>query len=410
MMGELARASDGSRSRQQQGGGYGRPTGVPNRLLTEVGPDTACGELMRRYWQPVGLSTTTTDRSKEVRILGEDLILFRDGTGRPGLVHARCCHRGTTLHYGKVEKDGIRCCYHGWLFDVEGRCLEQPCEPEGGLHRDKVRQPWYPVEERYGLVFAYMGPLDRKPALPRYDVLEHLQPGEMLEQEDKSFYVGGGGFTSEQPNVPYNWLQNYENVMDPYHVLILHSRFAGVHFREEFALTPKVEWDYVDHGIATRSVRNLSDGRRYERVTQVLLPNIRIVPTIELTSGPGNEVAWIVPVDDTTHRTFGVARVGEPGVYTRRSRLADHEGKIWSEMSEEEHQRLPDDYEAQSGQGPVNLHSEEHLATSDKGIAMLRRLLTREIGRVETGQAPLGTVIAGGEALVTVRAGNFFFD
>ncbi|MEO7008555.1 MAG: aromatic ring-hydroxylating dioxygenase subunit alpha, partial [Caldimonas sp.] len=376
-----------SSPRQQDGGGYGRPRSTFNRVLSEVGPDTPCGELMRRYWQPVGLSATTTMQPKEVRILGEDLILFRDGAGRAGLVHARCCHRGTSLCYGKVEESGIRCCYHGWLFDVEGRCLEQPCEPDGGLHRDKVRQPWYPVEERYGLVFAYMGPLDRKPALPRYDVLENLKPGESLEQEDKSFYVGGGGFTSENPHVPYNWLQNYENVMDPYHVLILHSRFTGVQFKEEFAITPKVSWDYHDHGIATHSLRVLADGRQYVRVTQVLLPNIRIVPTIELTSGPGNELAWIVPVDDTMHRTFGVAKVTQSGTYTRRSRLADHDGKIWTEMSDDEHRRFPDDFEAQKGQGPINLHSEEHLATSDKGVAMLRRLLTREITRVQEGQA-----------------------
>ena len=91
------------------------------------------------------MSTHATDTPRQVRALGEDLILFRDGAGRAGLVHARCCHRGTTLYYGKVEERGIRCCYHGWLFDAEGHCLEQPCEPEGGLFRDKVRQPWYPV-------------------------------------------------------------------------------------------------------------------------------------------------------------------------------------------------------------------------------------------------------------------------
>ena len=393
---------------QQQGGGYGRAVSTHNALLTQVSAGTPCGELMRRYWQPVGLTANATARPKPVRVLGEELILFRDGAGRAGLVHARCCHRGTSLYYGKVEETGIRCCYHGWLFDVEGRCLEQPCEPEGGLHRDKVRQPWYPVEERYGLVFAYMGPLDEKPALPHYDVLEHLDPGETLEQEDKSFYVGGGDFTSEKPEVPFNWLQNFENVMDPYHVLILHTRFTGVQFAHEFAVAPKVEWMPLDHGLATRSLRQLPDGRSYERVTQVLLPNVRIVPTIELTAGPGNEVAWIVPVDDVTHRTFGVAKVREPGVYERRSRLADHDGKIWSEMTEEEHQRFPDDYEAQSGQGRVNLHSEEHLATSDKGVVLLRRLLAREIARVKDGHGPLGTVPATSECLVAVQAGNFF--
>jgi hypothetical protein len=142
----------------------------------------------------------------------------------------------------------------------------------------------------------------------------------------------------------------------------------------------------------------------------VLLPNIRIVPTIELTPGPGTEIAWIVPVDDTTHRTFGVAKVREPGLFTRRSRLAQHDGKIWTEMSAVEHQRHPDDFEAQSGQGSVNLHSEEHLASSDRGVSMLRRLLTNEIKAVAEGQAPLGTEDPESDGVVPVRAGNFFND
>jgi phenylpropionate dioxygenase-like ring-hydroxylating dioxygenase large terminal subunit len=150
------------------GTGFGRPPATHIKSLTEVGPGTPMGNLLRRYWHPVGLGSHATETPREVRVLGEDLILFRDKTGRPGLVQARCAHRGTTLYYGKVEERGIRCCYHGWLFDVEGRCLEQPCEPEGGLFRDRVRQPWYPVREFYGLVFAYMGPPEKKPVLPRY--------------------------------------------------------------------------------------------------------------------------------------------------------------------------------------------------------------------------------------------------
>jgi phenylpropionate dioxygenase-like ring-hydroxylating dioxygenase large terminal subunit len=97
------------------------------------------GELLRRYWHPVGLVADAADIPRKRRVLGEDLVLFRDKHARPGLLHARCCHRGTTLYYGKVEEDGIRCCYHGWKFDTEGHCLEQPCEPEGGLFKDKVR-------------------------------------------------------------------------------------------------------------------------------------------------------------------------------------------------------------------------------------------------------------------------------
>src|ERR1700749_4886803 len=149
--------------------------------LTSVVRCTPMGELLRRYWHPIGLSAAAGDVPRKVRVLGEDLILFRDRHGRPGLLHARCCHRGTTLYYGKVKEDGIRCCYHGWKFDAEGRCLEQPCEPEGGLFKDKVRQPWYPVEERYGLIFAYLGPAEKKPVLPRYDVLDELDPDEKVE-------------------------------------------------------------------------------------------------------------------------------------------------------------------------------------------------------------------------------------
>src|SRR5262245_16678892 len=114
------------------GTGYPRKPSTHNAALTEVGRGKPMGELLRRYWHPVGLSTDADATPKPVRVLGEDLILFRDGAGKPGLVVASCCHRGTTLYYGRVEERGIRCCYHGWLFDTEGRCLEQPCEPDGG--------------------------------------------------------------------------------------------------------------------------------------------------------------------------------------------------------------------------------------------------------------------------------------
>jgi nitrite reductase/ring-hydroxylating ferredoxin subunit len=398
-----------SLGRQIEGGGYGKPPGTSDEFLTRVGPGTPGGEFLRRYWHPVGVSDTVTGMPQRVRVLGEDLILFRDGKGRAGLLHARCCHRGTTLYYGKVEESGIRCCYHGWLFDVEGHCLDQPCEPEGGLHRDKARQPWYPVEERYGLVFAYMGPLDRKPPLPRYDTLENLGDDEHLEQDRDSFYVGGGR-NAANPNVPYNWLQDYENVLDPFHVVILHARFSGVQFREELGVLPKVDWDYLDHGVATNSIRDLG-GRTYRRITQVLLPNIRIVPSIEMTSGKGREVAWLVPADDTSHRSLGVARVpnGAEPLYTRRSRLVNHDGKLWTEMTDEEHRLFPDDYEAQLGQGPITFHSEERLATTDRGIVMLRRLLARQIKAVEEGNDPIGAGPNGAE-LIEVKAGNFFLE
>lgn len=161
---------------------YSMPEGQYEAGLTEVGRGTPMGELLRRYWHPVGLVEDASTTPRQIKVLGEDLILFRDGSGRPGLLHPRCAHRGSSLLYGRTEERGIRCCYHGWLFDVDGNCLEQPCEPnQGALSCTKVQQPGYPVEERYGLIFAYMGPLERKPELPRYNVLESLGPGEIVE-------------------------------------------------------------------------------------------------------------------------------------------------------------------------------------------------------------------------------------
>ena len=219
------------------GTAYGMPPATHRRELTEVGPGTPMGELLRRYWHPIGLVADATATPRNLRVLGEDLVLFRDGSGKPGLVYPHCAHRGTSLVYGKVEERGIRCCYHGWLFSAEGHCLEQPCEPEGGKFRDKVRQPWYPVQELYGLLWAYMGPPEKKPVLPRYACLEELEDGEFLETDDRS--IGGGGPTI----VDCNWLQHYENLVDPFHVVILHSSFSGTQFVPEMAVMPQVTWD-----------------------------------------------------------------------------------------------------------------------------------------------------------------------
>jgi phenylpropionate dioxygenase-like ring-hydroxylating dioxygenase large terminal subunit len=123
------------------GTAYGRPAPSFRAELALVGQGTPMGELLRRYWHPVGLATDAGPEPRQVRVLGEDLILFRDGAGKAGLLYPRCAHRGTSLYYGKTEERGIRCCYHGWLYDVQGHCLEQPCEDGGGPRRDKVRQP-----------------------------------------------------------------------------------------------------------------------------------------------------------------------------------------------------------------------------------------------------------------------------
>jgi len=382
------------------GTGYGRKPARFNADWTLVGRDTRMGELLRRYWHPIGLISHATDTPRQVRVLGEDLILFRDKTGRPGLVHNRCAHRGTTLYYGRVEERGIRCCYHGWLFDVEGRCLEQPCEPGGGRHRDRVRQPWYPVREQYGLIFAYMGPPERKPVLPRYRCLEELDEGEFLETNDTS--IGGGGPTI----IPCNWFQHYDNLPDTFHVYVLHTTFSGVQFVSDMGILPEVSWHLTDKGVKTVSIRKLDDGRTFRRVSEAVLPTLRVIPNPKVGRyGRVESIGWVLPIDDTSFRIYTAARVREPGELSRmRSRL---NGKLWEELTEEEHRRFPGDYEAMVGQGPITLHDEEHLATTDTGIVMLRRFFQRQLDAVAAGRDPVGVAFDESKALIDFEAGNY---
>ncbi len=385
-----------------EGTAYGRPQQHPNHLLTQVGPGTPCGELMRRYWQPVLASHNVTSRPREVRILGEDLLIFRDGQGRPGLLYPRCMHRGTSLFWGHVEPDGIRCCYHGWKFSVEGECLEQPCEPEGGLNRAAARQPWYPVKERYGLVWAYMGPAEKTPVLPKFDVLENLAPGERYGVFDNSF---GAHRDTEGPEVaPYSWLHMNDNIMDPFHVQVLHSTFSVTQFVKEFEVMPTVGFEYIEGGVIYIAYRKLDDGREVDRVSTWMMPNIMSVPSTELAAGKSVGMAFVVPVDDSHCRIVSVRR--QTGNAPRESYRVN--GKSWTQMSLAERQDVPNDYEAQAGQGPISLHSEEHLATSDRGIAMQRRMLEQQIRKVQEGGDPVGVILDPARELVTVPSGNFF--
>ena len=386
-----------------QGAAYGRQRQHPNDLLTQVGPGTPCGEYMRRFWQPVLAAHNFTGRPKEVRILGEDLLAFRDGSGKPGLLYPRCMHRGTSLFWGHVEPDGIRCCYHGWKFDVEGNCLEQPCEPEGGLNRAAARQPWYPVKEQYGLVWAYMGPPDKMPVLPRFDNME-LAEGETYYAADNS--MGAHGDPNGPPVVPYSWLHMNDNVMDPFHVQVLHSTFSVTQFVKEFEVMPTVDFEYIDNGVIYKAYRKLDDGREVDRISTWMAPNIMSVPSVVLAPGHSNGLGFSVPVDDTHSRILMAMRLnGDLRSFMRGTGFSQM--KKWSEMTVEERQDMPGDYEAQVGQGPISLHSEEHLATSDRGVAMQRRMLERDIRAVMEGGDPTG-VYFNDDAVIHVPSGNFF--
>ena len=401
-------ASTGSSQRiipiaQDTGTAYGRPAPTYMKELAEVGPGTPMGELLRRYWHPIGMKADANETPRKIRVLGEDLILFRDKTGRPGLLYPHCAHRGTSLYYGKVEDAGIRCCYHGWLFDVQGHCLEQPCEPGGGKRADKARQPWYPVQELYGLLWAYMGPPDKKPTLPRYECLDVLDEGEFLEADDSS--IGGGG----PQIIPCNWLQHYENLVDPFHVVILHATFSGTQFVPQMAVMPDVSWETQPQSVRTISLRKLPDGKTLRRISEAGIPTLRVIPSPKLGRfGRVESLGWVLPIDDRSFRIYVVGRVREKGELSRmRTRM---NGKLWEEMTEAEHQQYPNDVEAMVSQGVIAKHSEERLVSSDRGIAMLRRLLRDQLKAVEEGRDPAGVSFDPDAAPVQFTAGNFLVD
>lgn len=372
--------------------GMGVPSFDPDLIEVEAGTPT--GEMLRRYWHPFAVAADATSVPKAVRVLGEDLILFRDGQGRPGLVHPRCCHRGTTLYYGKVENDGIRCCYHGWLFDVQGRCLDMPVEKERGQHRDRYRQPWYPVHEYHGMIFTYMGPPEAKPPFPTYDIFEDLPEGWEIVADDNNIGLEGDP-------TPCNWFQTHENVMDPFHVYVLHAGFSGNQFVAEMAGLPEVSWHFTEYGVKSHQDRVLDDGQFFHRVTEVLVPNVRIVasPFVDY-DGQATSVAWTLPISRTETKIFTIMkrRIGAP------QPRALYDGKRWYELTEEEHQRFPGDYEAQVGQGEITWHSEEKLAGSDRGVSMFRTAFKRQVAAVTSGES------AASPTHYVVKAGNYIGD
>lgn len=376
------------------GTGYGMKPPSYRQELVEVGPGTPMGELMRRYWQPVFVSEKlTSDRPHKVRVLGEDLIVFRDKAGRPALVREHCCHRGTSLYYGRIEEDGIRCCYHGWKFDAEGHCLDQPAEIDGGRNRDKIRQPWYPVEERYGLVYAYMGPPEKKPVLPRWQQLEGLGPDEVIEVRSGVPY-GPVSSDYEIPPVGFNWLQAYENTTDAPHVPWLHYHHSGDQFTDvklnDAELPPYarikdlvagMRTERTELGVVTGTEQTGPNGEVLFFAGESFLPNMAFVPHFF-------EMMYIVPADDVSYSNFMLFRskINMP----RSQSEEQHGGKTWWQMTEEEHRSMPGDYEAQSSIGQVPAHSHENLSQGDLGLVLLRRRLAEATRDVAEGRDPPG--------------------
>lgn len=370
---------------------YGMQIPELDTTLTNVGIGTPMGELLRRYWHPVCRSEDLTDLPKRVRILGEDLVAFRDGKGRAGLLFFKCSHRGTSLEYGRVDEEGLRCCYHGWLYDVNGRILDMPCEPASSTLKERLQHPAYHVEEFGGLVFCYMGPPDKKPLLPKYDVWQQ-GPGNL----EAYFGPRRGGSTD------CNWLQTQENLMDLAHVFWLHTRNSIPQFPSDlYGIPPEVDYAETEHGMTATMTRQLPDGRKWSVVWELLMPFTTHAvfidaPRIDL---PGESIEkarfvdFCIPVDDTHQLSAEirfeplVARSHSSG--PTRANLAPAGRK---DQSYEYTQRFPDDKEATEGLGPITNHKLEHLASSDRGVAMVRKILRRAIKDIEEGRDPKGVI------------------
>ena len=382
--------------------GYRRTgSGRPDELLVRVGPGTPAGEYLRRYWQPLQLARELGERPRLVRILGEDLVLFRDGGGRLGLVHRRCPHRRASLEYGRPERRGIRCCYHGWLFDVDGAVLEVPGQPQGVEERicAAVRLGAYPVREHRGIVFAYLGPPERRPAFPVYDTWE-------MAGHDMVPYVA-----------PFacNWLQVQDAILDPLHTAFLHSRMSREQFSHGFGEIGEMafyERRLSFLGVATRRVGD----NIWVRVNELVLPNYTQAGAAFAADGTRRRyfgrsafARWVVPVDDERTACFAWAIFGPrgdpPAFNTPEGPELIEQGERF-DRPYEERQRHPADLEACEGMGAITEHDREHPVPSDKGIAMYRRRLRRQVEALRQGREPQHAATRDGTAAVPTYGGD----
>lgn len=358
-------------------------TAEENARITKVGAGTPMGDLMRRYWHPVAVTSQLDENPvKEVKILGESLVLYRDKTGGYGLITDTCPHRRISLLYGIPELEGLRCPYHGWMFDGTGQCVEMPAESPESTFPSRVKVTAYPVQELGGLVFAYLGP-EPTPLLPRWDLL-------VMDN-----VVRDVGVTE----VPCNWLAPMENSMDPTHAEWLHGYYfnyvnsqkggdderAG---RAAGALAPnhvKIGFDVFEHGIIKRRVRHGGSEEDFDWKVghPVLFPNIlRVGWTFQIR----------VPMDDThtAHYMYGVypAPPGEtdykqPSVPVYDIPIKDETGRFVTDFI------LGQDLMAWVTQGPVADRTMEKLGESDRGVILYRRLLRQQMAIVEDGGEPM---------------------
>jgi len=309
-----------------------------NELLTRVGPGTAMGALFRRYWLPFMLADELRADTAPTRVelLGEGLVAFRDSRGRPGLLGEHCPHRRASLCLGRNEGSGLRCANHGWKFDIEGRCLEMPSEPSGSAFRDKVRATAYPVVERAGLLWAYLGPAEKRAELPEFEWLA-LPPAER---------------GVSRRTLACSFAQGLESDIDETNLF-------------PQASAPRFTVHDAPYGLACGARRQADAGRHFWRVNHFLMPCFTLIAPAD-GSAPRSFRAW-VPLGDERCAVFEVAWGGErPAAPLERARRE----------------------ELLLSAGPIVDRTLEHLGTSDKAIAAFRRRMLSEARRLREGVEP----------------------
>ena len=372
-----------------------------NDLITQVGPETPLNAVMRRYWMPALLSREVPEPDcppVRVRLLGEDLVAFRDSEGNVGLLGEHCPHRGASLFFGRNEECGLRCIYHGWKMNVEGKVLDTPAEPEGSTLKDKVTHTAYPCHEGAGIVFAYLGPQARVPLFPNYEwtrvPLDHLYVTKSLQA--------------------CSYLQGLEGECDSSHLSYLHRAFSDEKrgggdpdmYGKDSA--PGLEGVETDYGVRMISRRDAGDGITYLRVSNFVLPCYGFVPTGGLRGNPeGYTIHAHVPVDDEHSLRFNV-------LFRRNRPVAEAEKHLDEEFHPDftKVRNIHNNYlinrDEQRGQtfiglgknfvihdscatesmGPRYDRSREHLGVSDITVIAVRKRLLKIVRGLQAGHEP----------------------
>jgi phenylpropionate dioxygenase-like ring-hydroxylating dioxygenase large terminal subunit len=383
-----------------------------NDLITRIGPADPAGKLMRMYWQPAALVDELQGERplKAVKLLGESFVLFRDESGRFGLLDRDCPHRGADLAFGRLENGGLRCAFHGWLFDVDGQCLETPAEPSDSPLCKNVRQRAYPVVEKGGILWTYLGD-GEPPAFPEIDCF--------TAPDAYTFAFKG--------LMECNWLQALEVGIDPAHASFLHRFFEdedtsasyGKQFRGASADSvipmtkilreydqPIINVEHTEYGLRLIALRTIDDERTHVRVTNQLFPHAFVIPmSTEMTI-----TQWHVPVDDKSCYWYAIFTSFSTPVDKQKMRdqrlelyqLPDYRSRKnkTNDYGFDPHEQAHETYTgmgtdinvhdqwAVESMGPIQDRTREHLGQSDKAIIQYRKLLRQEIEKVAQGGKP----------------------